>query len=103
MWVGLLALCFPASSYQLTPSNLTASRSSPSLPPDTNQHFAHQAFAVLEPYANACKSGKHAVEDMWTKLRSAAKKEIIDLLMANLRSIRGLCGRGPSGYTARKV
>ena len=98
MWVGLLALCFP-SSYQLTPSNLTASRSRPPLPPDTNQHFVHQAFAVLEPYANACKSGKSTVKDMRTKLRSAAEKEIIDLLMAPARSIRGLCGKGPSGYT----
>ena len=101
MWVGLLALCFP-SSYQLTPSNLTASRSRPPLPPDTNQHFVHQAFAVLEPYANACKSGKSTestAKDMRTKLRSAAEKEIIDLLMAPARSIRGLCGKGPSGYT----
>ena len=74
----------------VAPSNLTASRSPPPLPPDTNQHFAHQPFAVLEPFANACKS---AVQDKRTKLRSA-EKEIIDL-----SSIRGLCGRGPSGYT----
>ena len=61
----------------------------PAPPPlDTSHRFTYQPFAVLEPFDNACKSAVKL-----PKYESATQKEIIDL-----RSIRGLCQKGPSGY-----
>ena len=57
-------------------------------PPDTSQHFTYQPFAVSEPFENACKSAVKLPKHVSTQ------QEIIDL-----RSIRGLCQDGPSGYT----
>ena len=57
-------------------------------PPDTSQHFTYQPFAVSEPFENACKSAVKLPKHV------SAQQEIIDL-----RSIRGLCQDGPSGYT----
>ena len=62
----------------------------PPLAPDTSQHFTYQPFTVSEPFENACKSAVKLPKHV------SAQKEIIDL-----RSIRGLCQDGPSGYTDR--
>ena len=59
----------------------------PPPPLDTNQHFTYQPFVVSEPFDNACRSAVKLPEHI------SAQKEIIDL-----RSIRGLCQEGPSGY-----
>ena len=59
-------------------------------PPHLDTRFAYQPFAVSEPFGRACKAAANVPS--YIRL-SAAQKEILDL-----RSIRGLCEKGPSGY-----